>query len=224
MKKILSSLTLVLLFPIKLLKRTRIDNFIGGLIFGAVFSLVVNIVTVQIQETIQKQRVLEAIENEIVTNLVIANSTFNSRAKYIDENSQINIYFSPTTYSSDVWKQSSDAIGYVSQLDPEIQTKISLYYSMTIPFANYSAEKSAFFANTAIELCFTENLEYKPADKIKCDTQTLFAYSSDKFGAETISDEGFKVLQIFHPTKDRLSSWFLRLLMGEKSTVILSGK
>ncbi len=224
MKKVFSSLILAITFPVKLLKKTKIDNFVGGLVFGAIFSLVVNIATVQIQEVIQKQRVLEAIENEIVSNLVRANSTYDARVKDINEITPINLYYSPTTYSADVWGQSSDAIGYVSQLDPEIQTKVILYYSSTVPHSNYIAQKSMNFINSAIQLCFTENLEYKTLDKIRCETQTLFAYTSDKFGAESISNEGFEVLQVFHPTKDRLNSWFLKLLMGNKSTVILSGK
>lgn len=224
MKKVFSSIILAVTFPVKLLKKTRIDNFVGGLVFGAIFSLVVNIFTVQIQETIQKQRVLEAIENEIVSNLIRANSVYGAREKDIAEMTHINLYYSPTRYSTDVWKQSFDAIGYISQLDPKIQTEIHLYYSLSVPSANYSSEKSDEFVKSALNLCFTENLEYKPKDETRCTTQTLFAYSSDKFGAESISNASFNVLQIFHPTKDRLNNWFLKLLMGDKSTVILSGK
>ncbi len=93
MKKVFSSLILAVTFPVKLLKKTKVDNFVGGLIFGAIFSLVVNIVTVQIQETIQKQRILEAVENEILTNTLTANQIAKQNQDKIDKKEALNVFY-----------------------------------------------------------------------------------------------------------------------------------
>jgi uncharacterized membrane protein YgaE (UPF0421/DUF939 family) len=70
MKKIIPNTLGTILIPIRLLKKISRNNFINGLIVGAICSLIVNIITVQVQEELQKQRILEAIENEIMTNML----------------------------------------------------------------------------------------------------------------------------------------------------------
>lgn len=45
---------------VKSLKKGKLSSFLGGLIIGALFSLVVNIITVHVQETITRQIYLEA--------------------------------------------------------------------------------------------------------------------------------------------------------------------
>lgn len=72
-KKVWSNIVLLFSFPVKLLKKSKFDNFVGGLIFGALFSLVVNVATVKIQEDINKQRALEAIEREMIFHTITAN-------------------------------------------------------------------------------------------------------------------------------------------------------
>ncbi len=64
MKKVFSNVFLVFVYPLSFLRKMKVNNFLGGLILGAVISLIVNVATVQIQEKINKQRILEAVENE----------------------------------------------------------------------------------------------------------------------------------------------------------------
>src|SRR3989344_2005711 len=99
MKKVFSSLLLVFTLPPSIFKKTKIDNFLGGLILGAIFALIVNIVTVQVQEIIKKQRVYEAIENEVLNNLLTANNVVKLNSENIDNKAQANYLYSPRRYS-----------------------------------------------------------------------------------------------------------------------------
>lgn len=110
MKKVFSSLFLVFLlpyrafkFPIKILKKSKIDNFLGGLIVGALFSLLVNILTIQIQELMQKQRILEAVETEIVTNMLQAKSDIENAIQQSKENAHANPYITRRKFSRNLW-------------------------------------------------------------------------------------------------------------------------
>jgi hypothetical protein len=105
--------------PLLVFGRLRKGGFVSGLIFGAVFSLVVNIFTVQIQETIQKQRVLEALENEIVGNMLFASSRIEQNLERLDTKERPNIYYSPRSYSREVWG-TSEAMKFIVQLDSDI--------------------------------------------------------------------------------------------------------
>ncbi|HLE49025.1 MAG TPA: hypothetical protein VI819_03280 [Patescibacteria group bacterium] len=224
MKKIFSGVLLVFTFPFRLLKKTKIDNFIGGLIFGAVFSLIVNIVTVSIQENVQKQRMLEALENEIVMNMIQANSIIKQNNTYVKEGTTVNLLYSPFRYSSDVWTQSSEPVSYIAQLDQTTQIKVITYYLNTIKYANSNIDITEDFFKKAKSYCFDENLILLPENKESCELWSRLAYQSETSAAEGMSDSSFGVLQQFHPTKDRLNNWFLRLIMGTKSTRILSGE
>lgn len=78
MKKVWTSITLLFSYPFLVLKNTKIDNFVGGLIVGAIFSLIVNIATVKVQEDINKQRALEALEREMIFHTITAKSLIES--------------------------------------------------------------------------------------------------------------------------------------------------
>jgi len=223
MKKILSNLLLVFTFPFKALRKSKIDNFVGGLIFGAIFSLVVNIFTVQIQEIIQKQRILEAIENEIATNLIRSNNIITINNENSKKNIPLNFFYVAPKYSSDLWSQSSEPLQYVAQLDPKVQGAISVYYSITVSGTNDMVNKTNEMLNRRTDLCYSAETDTIKEDKT-CLGLSNIAREMETMGAELISVQSLELLKIFHPTQDRLNSKFIRLMMGSKSMKILSGE
>lgn len=205
------------------LKKLKLNGFLGGLIFGAIFSLVVNMVTVQVQEKIQKQRILEAVENEILNNTLQAKSIYDQNIKNIKEDDVPNIYHPFTTYSNDLWTQSTEPLQYISQLDPETQTAVILYYSLTIKHINNMVNKYEDMANSKLKDCYW----FSTLNNTEKDTCRFWNENILKWESETALDMaqyGFDLLNKFHPTQDRLNSPLLKLFMGNKSTKILSGE
>lgn len=223
MKKILSSLILIFITPLKWIKRLKFNSFVGGLIFGAIFSLIVNIATVQVQELITKQRTLEAIENEIMLNVLQANNILEKNLNEAKNNKHINYFYYSRTYSNDFWAQSSEGLRYVAQLDPDIQGKIMLFYNLLIRETNGLIERTNDLLKQLFSKCFTSKLVFMEnateCIKLEYEIRTL-----ENMGAEIVSKHGIEVLQEFNPTQERLNKWYLRLLMGSKSAKILSGK
>lgn len=223
MKKIVSSLLLIVIWPFRFLKKSKFDNFVSGLIFGAVFSLVVNIITVQIQEEINKQRALEALENEIMINVLQANNIIKTNDEASKNNTPINFFYYSPTYSIDFWTQSSEPLRYTAQLDQDIQGKIMLLYSMIFKNANGYVNRTNNLIEEELPKCFTDNLVYKQDDN-NCIKLKDSIRVSENLAADLVSKFGNEVLNCFHPTQDRLKNWLLKLLMGTKSTKILSGQ
>ncbi|OGC68605.1 hypothetical protein A2415_01175 [candidate division WWE3 bacterium RIFOXYC1_FULL_39_7] len=223
MKRAFSSLGLMFLFPLQLVKKLSKDNFVSGLIFGAIFSLVVNLITVQVQEEISKQRTLEAIENEINLNFLQAKNVKETNDKALEKHDPLNYYHRSVEYSSDLWSQSSDPIRYVAQLDSNTQSLILLYYSIIVKNSNNIVRRVNDVFNQQYVNCFTVNLEFKSSNK-DCITIGDTIRGGENVVAELMRENSQLVLENFHPTKDRLNSWFLRLMMGDKSVRVLSGK
>ena len=222
MKKTLSSLLLVFTFPFRLLKKTKVDNFVGGLIFGAIFSLVVNIATVQVQELIQKQRILEAIENEIVSNLLRADNILKTNNDALEKGTPVNYFYVAPEYSSDLWSQSSEPLQYVAQLDQRVQSGVIIYYSITVRNSNDLVGRTNEVINRTMDLCF-DFQTFIMKDSEECKLWNRMVRDVENSSARLISGESLKLLEIFHPTQDRLKSKFLRFMMGDKSMRILSG-
>jgi len=224
MKRVFSSISLIFTLPFKLLKKTRIDNFVGGLVFGAIFSLIVNLATVQVQESIQKQRILEAVENEILNNILVARSIADANKKAIDEKQKYNPFYSIQRYSRDLWTQSSEPLQYIAQLDQPTQIAVSGYYSFWLPAQNRMLDQLEKLTGNYLVGCNPIGEKLSENKQISCDQWNDILLDSERNTALGVVDEGLKVLEKFHPTKDRLNNWFLMLLMGDKSTRVLSGK
>jgi len=222
MKKILSSLLLVFTFPFRSLKKSKIDNFVGGLIFGAIFSLLVNIFTVQIQELINKQRALEALENEIMFNILQVNNIVKQNSDTSKKDEPLNYFYYSPPYSVDFWTQSSDPLRYIAQLDPEIQSAISSFYTIILKNSNELVDRANNIFKQEYIKCFNkDDFSYKNEDN-ECIRLQVIIQAHENMAAELVGKNAFDVLDYFHPTKDRLNSWYLRILMGDKSTRILS--
>lgn len=221
MKKIINSLLLTLFWPFRLLKKSKFDNFIGGLVFGAIFSLVVNVVTVQLQEKIQKQHILEAVENEILNNTLRAN--YISQLNY-KGNETFNPFYTMQRYAKDLWEQSSEPLQYISQLDQQTQIIVTGYYTYTIPANNGALDRLEKITDEKLINCTNFDNTLSVAEKEKCTTWNNIKLEIEKSTATEMAKQGFAVMKVFHPTQDRLNSLLLKFLMGDKTTRVLSGK
>lgn len=223
MKRIMNSLLLLFLFPIKILKKTRIDNFVGGLIFGALFSLVVNIFTVQIQETLNKQLYLEAVEHEIVNHYLQSLNYINKVADILKNNGKPN-YFSDTVpvYTTTTW-ENADTVRYIVALDPKIQGSIMSYYSTTVPGVTSILIRDETLTTKELEKCYFDFESLTKDLQDEC-MYTYYSYLKRQIDAvDHASQIAFNVLGEFHPTQDRLSSPLLRMLIGKEAVPILMG-
>ena len=212
------------LILLKSIKKIKINNFLGGLILGALFSLMVNFATVQIQEIINKQRVLEAIENEILNNLVMANNVIEANNKNLKNNTKAIYLYSPKKYSRDLWEQSGQPLLYTMELDRKIQNMISIYYSFTIPASNILIDKIDNFTQNKLTSCYFTFTLLTSDEAKKCDLAYGIVLRTETLPAEWISKSSFELLKVFHPTRDRLNNIFLRIMMGDQSTRPLADK
>lgn len=205
------------------LRKIKINSFVGGLIFGALFSLLVNVVTIQIQELVQKQRILEAVENEILNNTLRSKNILTTNNENITKKDTPNLFHDYYRYTNDLWTQSTEPLQYLVQLDPQIQTKVILYYTYSIRYANHMEEKYEEIADKQLENCYDISI-LNSTQTSKCNNWYWTILGWEAGDAEDMFNKGMDVLAAFHPTKDRLNNTFLKLLMGDRSTVILSGK
>lgn len=204
------------------IRRFKLNGFVGGLMFGAIFSLFVNVITVQIQELVNKQRALEAVESEIMINLLQANSIIRQNNDKVDNDVSINYLHSSPLYSLDVWSQ-SEPLRYIAQLDQDVQSNVILYYNVIAKNANMSVGRANNLLEQDLPECYSNNYIFKK-DDVKCLMLEEEVYAFENLAADLMSEYSDKVLDNFHPTQDRLNSFLLKLLMGNKSTRILSGE
>lgn len=225
MKKVFSSLLLIFILPLRQFKKIFKDNFLSGLILGAIFSLVVNVISMQVQGKVEKQRILEAIENEIYQNNVLANDNvtqaINQRKNKINASS----YTIARKFSRDIWEQSVEPLEYVAQLKSNMQIEINAYYNIAIPASNQLIEtlNSEYIGN--MKNCFDDYIKKTEEEQNLCnDKQYFYLDSVALYPSRLVYDQAIKILEIFHPTQDRLNSPILRFLMGSESMRVLSGK
>lgn len=226
MKKIFSSLLLIVLFPFRLLKKSKIDNFVGGLIVGAVFSLIVNIFTVKTQEIINRQRVLEALEREMTYHVLLANNMYDqaSRTNSLDDENFVNddsIFYK--RFQNRVWN-TSEAMKYLFELDPKSASEIEIYYDVTIDGVNKLLDKNLETYKKLYEPCepFYSIITGKDAwDNIMCNKIARDSALATTQSISLVTDSLTEVKKVFHPTHDRLDNFFLKTLMGNQSVEIL---
>lgn len=207
----------------KKLKKIEFNNFICGLIFGAIFSLLINLITVQIQETIQKQKILEAIENEILTNTLDAKNILEQNKEIITKKETPNIFHAFFKYSNDFWTQSTEPLQYIVQLNPDIQIEIAGYYSVVIKTRNNMIAKYEEIAKDKLKNCYDFSL-LNQKEKDVCNLWYWDILDWEASTAKDIANNGFKLLEKFHPTQDRKKNILLKLFMGNQSIRVLSGK
>lgn len=204
-------------------KRIHLNGFVSGLIFGALFSLVVNMFTVQIQEIIQKQRILEAVEYEILNNLLQAENIVVGNQKEIQESKEPNIFHTFSLYSADLWTQSTEPLQYIAQLDPKVQAQVVTYYSIVVKGQNELVNKLSNYADKILADCYSFSALDEDEKKM-CNENYYDLLYFENNSADYISQSSLDLLDIFHPTKDRLENPILKFFMGGESVRILSRK
>lgn len=209
---------------ISVIRKIKFNGFLGGILIGALFSLFVNVITVQIQETINKQRVLEAIEWEIFNNASLSTNIVDEAGIIFKESRIPSPFYVYRSYSRDFWQQSIEPMLYIAQLSPEIQTKLMVYYTVTVPGLNNLVESNKKISENLLQDCYSVYKEISSEEMNNC---KKFYYEIVKTNMDTANDmfeESFDILQTFHPTQDRLNNVFLKLMMSGNSVRVLSGK
>lgn len=225
MKRIFSSVFLIFVYPVRFFKKIKINNFLGGLILGAIISLIVNIATVQIQGKLDRQRILEALENEILTNTLDAKNIVTAYSNFLNVYQKPNYFYVTHQFTRDLWQQSSEPLQYVAQLNKSIQSSVVGYYTITIPQTNSMLEKIEELKRDKLANCF--DLDGKGlgvSEELNCQSWQRLVKKLENDSAIQIGNAGFDLLKKFHPTEDRLNNILLRLIMGSDSVRILSGK
>lgn len=204
-------------------RKLKLNGFLGGIIFGAIFSLAVNMVTVQVQEMIQKQRILESIELEIMNNYLQANNVAEQNTKKIVDKVKPNVFHVYSPYFNDIMTQSTEPLQYLAQIDPSVQAHVITYYSTIVLRLNEMMNKLNSISEKEMEKCFGF---YQIGDKEE--NECSLAYYSfldiEADTADSMAEHSLNVLDVFHPTSDRLNNPILRIFMGDKSVRFLSGK
>lgn len=209
-------------------RKIRFDNFIGGLIIGAIFSLVVNVFTVQIQESVSRQRALEAIEREVAQHYLDTTLFYNEKDYFEGlASSGEGLYYPEVFYyrlNAKIW-DSGEALKYIFELDPEVATDLSSYYERAVRISNNS------FGRIQDEFEESFNIRCRPSNVLRdpdfrpdtdyCNALILETFAIYGSVYDDVSGVTDTVLQNFHPTQDRLDSIWLRFILGNKSIDVL---
>lgn len=202
---------------VNFLKKSSIDNFVGGLVFGSLFSLMVNVLTVQIQENVARQKYLESLENELVNNQFLADD----QEKIVEKNRSEDKNTDPFVYSRRFYTSAWDsgvAQGYIYGLDPKIQAKIINYYTVDLLEANKlmdSAENAVQELDKEYITCSFKYSKESCADELTVRNRGSNHYESYILKAtDTVHKRGRDILAVFHPTQDRLDSRFMKFALG----------
>lgn len=208
-------------------KKIKLDSFVGGLVFGAIFSLIVNVITVQFQEMITKQKYLESLEREIVSHLVRS-----SVIKEDIEESQASDDSDPLVlawrYDTAVW-DSTDILGYIYDLESSKQAEITAHYSFRVSDINRTLDYIEDSMNQLEFDAITCYLQQRPdeecaiLDDAHYEAAQLFEGYTLQI-ADRMHTSAQDLLEDFHPTQDRLDNWVLRILMGDEVTYITNVK
>lgn len=213
---------------ISFFRRRKSDNFIAGLLIGVVVSLFVNIFTIHVQESIAKQRALEAVERELVQQIIDANSVANEENELkVALKDGKHLYY-PNSMSkrleNRVWN-STEVLKYIFELSPSVSAKLSSYYSTRVESTNNFLDQTQ---NDFNEIYNTRCRQLNQLvdsnfvlDQTFCDALILKQMELVTDWFVDIHDNLKDALTDFHPTQDRLDSFWLRTLLGGESVKIL---
>lgn len=198
-------------------KKCRFDNFVGGLIFGALFSLLVNVATVQVQEAVTRQKYLEALEHEVISHLLQANSIADRINRTRENEEDANPYSFKERYSTSIW-DSGEVLGYIYGLDPEVQAQILTYLKYIIQSENKfldQVEDSINQFEFEYMACVFRNTESGCEEIGRVRREAANYYEEIQLdSARQVQSHVVNLTDSFHPTQDRLDSIVLRFLMG----------
>jgi hypothetical protein len=220
------SIFLIPFIVFKILKKTKIDNFVAGVVFGALISLLINIVTVKIQDTVSRQRALEAVERELTYHILDVNAILNQEklVRQATGSADINIDgVMAKRFSTKVW-DNTEIYSYLLEIDPEAASQVEIHYETIVKGLNRLLEENENYYQELYKPCrpFYSYLSGKTQE-----TTEYCLYIQSK-SIESQSTIAYKVLasmdqvkKFYHPTKDRLNNFWMSLLLGNRSVKIL---
>lgn len=194
-----------------------------GLIISLCLGILVSLLGFLIQDQIQRQRYLELLEFEIRENYLTATNemkTFN----------QTGIIYTHTPFHDDVYKAGLQT-GYLLTIkDPDILSSIYSLYDEYLPKVNKLGDQEVntidLYSNKWAA-CISDNLYNMNGKNNTCnkEKQTFdevqrqysgYINTIDQQVAKTTYSIGLR----FNPTQDRLHSWWMKRLMGDKALKI----
>lgn len=199
----------------KAVRKIRFNSFVGGLLIGALFSLFINLVTVQFQEVILRQKYLESLEREIFSHLSQA-STFTPPD---DTDIESVAFMHLQRYDSSVWN-SGNTLGYLYSLPLNVQSSIETYYRVIILGANRERDSAQSLFNNlyykSIECPVTHEIEHceQYANAIQFATDQAISLRLSE--SQAVMERSSELLDNFHPSQDRVDSFILRTFMGNE--------
>lgn len=220
--KISFSPLLLIIIPLRNIKKLfkKIEaNFITGILVGAIFSLVVNIITNQVGEAITRQKSLEALEIEILnhhqTNILMID--YFVKGSYKKNSNGFYTYFNHS-YGDNIWRSLASTTFFYS-LSPDTQAQLITYYSVLINEINPTLQSDDAAVQKYKDIYTECTLEGRQCTKEK-EIYNKFVefYTQDQAGWGGFLDRYvYKLTLVFHPTRDRLNDPLLRLLMGKQA-------
>lgn len=211
------------LIVIKSLRATKIDNFLGGILVGALFSLIVNVITVQVQEVVDRQKYLEALEHEIMGHYIQSMGKGESILDLRENNQDANPYSFISRYDTSVW-ESGNASGYIYDLEPNIQSKVEGYYPYMVFPANRMLDRAEDAVNNLEEdyvRCILEERTDCVVLRKAFDNSANYYEETQLTAVQMVNNSSYELMNEFHPTQDRLDSFVLRIFMGDHAQEIL---
>lgn len=192
-------------------------NFLTGLLIGAIFSLLVNILTNQIDESITRQKSLEALEIEISNQHFLNLAMINSYKKGYYKEKEVFLY-QLFRYDDHVWKSLASTTFFYS-LPWKTQALLSNYYQFTIERANsYFADNDKIvheYQAKWVECVVSGRTCTAEATTLN---NIVTYYSGVQYDWALSTDQSdYDIQKVFHPTRDRLNDPLLSLLMGRQA-------
>lgn len=207
---------------IRFLNKSKFDNFVGGIVFGALFTIFLNLINFQIQEVIQRQKIFESLENELVGHAITSKNVLDKVEEKRKTNSMPN-YFDYTNYYSDNFWNNTESIKYIVQLDPELQGLLVTYYEIVVKQSNAALLKNEQLKDDFLKDCYQGISKNLRLDIESCKEEYKTFLGNEESTAINMGTNSLDILKKFHPTQDRLNNPFLRFMLGDKSVRVLSG-
>lgn len=208
----------IVFFPVlafgSLYKLILKGRFGTGFIIGALIALLVNVATIQLQDSIERQRYYELLELEIFSQRSDADASIDYYKRTIAEKG--NLSASQSQFSTEVWKSGLN-LGYLVYLDPEVQVLLHTHYGYVdnvnglIKVASDQAWQARYDSTQTIGTEKEELLRKELAD-----TMAELASRNKAELSINVANQADKILEKFHPTENRFKNPILKLFIGDK--------
>lgn len=192
-------------------------NFLTGILIGAIFSLLVNLITNQIGEAITRQKSLEALEIEINDHHLTNNAMVNFYETGDYKKGTLHVY-QEHRYGDNIWRSLASTTFFYS-LPPKTQALLLTYYSTIIGGVNSTLlnnDQVVRNYQTSYMVCVFEGGTCNKENDIYNKVSDYYSQQQSSWGLFTDKYD-FDISKEFHPTRDRLNNPILSFLMGKEA-------